>query len=57
MATGPTTSVAAICGVKQEGSPLARFLELPVDGLKGVVAIAAGAASHCVVERDACTSN
>ena len=57
MATGPTISVAAICGVKQEGSPLAGFLELPVDGLKGVVAVATGTAGHCVVERDACTSN
>ena len=46
MATGPTISVAAIRGVKPEGSPLAGFLVLPVYGLKGVVAIAAGAAGH-----------
>ena len=30
MATGPTSSVAGICGVKQEGPPLAGFPELPL---------------------------
>jgi hypothetical protein len=55
MATGPTCSVAAIRGVKQEGPVLARLLELPVYSLEGVVASAAGAAGHCVIVRDACT--
>ena len=55
MAMGPTISVAAICRVKLERSPLAGFLALPVYGLKGVVAIAAGAADYLMVERDACT--
>jgi hypothetical protein len=54
---GHTFSVAGVHGVQQKGPPPAGLQVFPQDGLEGVVAIGAGAASHCPVERDACTGD
>ena len=52
-----TFSVAGVHGVQQKGPSLAGLQIFPQDGLEGVVAVGAGAASHCPVEGDACTGD
>ena len=49
-----TFSVAGVHGVQQKGPPLAGLQVFPQDGLEGIIAVGAGAASHCPIERDAC---
>ena len=49
-----TCGIAAVRSVEQERPSLLSLIQLPVDGLKGVVGIAVGAPSHRVINRYPC---
>ncbi len=52
-----TFAIAAVGRVNLEGPAFAGLLIPPEDGLKGVVAIGAGASSDGVIEGNPCASN